>query len=156
MGMSPDAGEKAARVTYNHESLIGVADGVLEDIAKGISLFQASDDERGTLQPVQSTTGSPSGSKPVSGSHDQTLRLRDSFTGEARCAFKGHSNGVCSVAFSPDGKLLASGSSDDTVRLWDSATGEAHSMLKNHNSGVCSVAFSPDGSWQHRDPVMGQ
>jgi WD40 repeat protein len=33
--------------------------------------------------------------------------------------FKGHKDGINSVAFSPDEKYIVSGSDDNTVLLWD-------------------------------------
>ena len=38
--------------------------------------------------------------------------------------FKGHTEGVTSVAFSPDGTKVASGSNDNTIRMWGAMTGE--------------------------------
>jgi len=58
---------------------------------------------------------------------------------------RGHSGGVCCVAFSLDGKRMASGSFDKTIKLWDTATGTELLALKGHSGWVRCVAFSPDG-----------
>ena len=65
---------------------------------------------------------------------DETVRLWDAVTGAALQMFKGHSNGVWSVAFSPDGKVVVSGSEDNMVRLWDTVTGAALQTLKGHSN----------------------
>jgi hypothetical protein len=62
----------------------------------------------GHSERVRSVAFSPDGSRIVSGSHDQTIRLLDAETGDTICKpFMGHSNDVTSVAFSPDGSRLA-------------------------------------------------
>jgi WD40 repeat protein/serine/threonine protein kinase/class 3 adenylate cyclase len=58
---------------------------------------------------------------------------------------KGHSEGVCSVAFSPDGRRIATASYDATAKLWDAQTGDELLTLKGHDGPVKSVAFSSDG-----------
>ena len=66
---------------------------------------------------------SPDGSRVVSGSEDNTVRIWNVATGESEAELKGHSGRVSSVVFSPDGSHVVSGSEDNTVRIWTIATG---------------------------------
>ncbi|KIM74988.1 hypothetical protein PILCRDRAFT_79445 [Piloderma croceum F 1598] len=60
--------------------------------------------------------------------------------------FRGHYDGVTSVAFSPNGGQVVSGSFDKTICVWDVETGQTVvGPLKGHADSVESVAFSPDG-----------
>ena len=45
------------------------------------------------------------------------------------CTLRGHSEGVCAVAFSADGKRIVSGSHDHLVKIWDAASGGKVSSL---------------------------
>jgi WD40 repeat protein len=58
--------------------------------------------------------------------------------------FRGHTEGVDSLAFSPDSSELASASRDRTVRLWNLGTGESRT-LRGHESWLTRVTYSPDG-----------
>jgi WD40 repeat protein len=82
----------------------------------------------------------------VSVSRDNTLRLWDAVSGAHLNNLKGHSDGICSVAFSPDGTHIVSGSFDNTLRLWDAVRGAHLNTLKGHSSWIHSVGFSPDGT----------
>lgn len=88
---------------------------------------------------------SPDGRSLASASHDQTVRLWDTETGQCLHVLREHTDRVRSVAFSPDGQRLASGCEDQTIRLWDVRTGQCLSVLQGHTSWVYTVAFSPDG-----------
>jgi WD40 repeat protein len=61
---------------------------------------------------------SPDGTKLVSASADQTVRVWDVATGECVQTLQGHTDAVRSAGFSPDGTNLVSASSDTTVRMW--------------------------------------
>jgi WD40 repeat protein len=88
---------------------------------------------------------SPDSKVVASGSRDQTARLWDAPTGDARAVLIGHSHEVTSVVFSLDGQVVASGSRDRTVRLWDTQTGDNRAVLTGHSHEITSVVFSPNG-----------
>ena len=79
---------------------------------------------------VLSVIFSPDGSRIVSGSADNTVRIWNAVTGESEAELRGHSSGVTSVAFSPDGSRLVSGSNDMTVRIWNVVTGESEGSFR--------------------------
>jgi len=85
---------------------------------------------------------SPHGSRIVTGSNDETIRIWDAETGAVVGeALKGHTRSVRSVAYSPDGRYITSGSEDSTIRIWDAETGAAvGNPLEGHSSAVRSVA----------------
>jgi WD40 repeat protein len=97
---------------------------------------------------VTSVAFSPDGTRLLSGSSDNTLRLWDTKTGkQIGEPLQGHTAAVTSVAFSPDGTRLLSGSDDMTLRLWNADTGlSIGKPLEGHISKVTAVAFSPDGT----------
>ncbi|MBD2126542.1 hypothetical protein NDI39_05220 [Microcoleus sp. ZQ-A2] len=78
---------------------------------------------------VVSVMFSPDGTRLISGSHDQTVRLWEVSTGEWLKVLQGHDNWVWSVAFSPDGHSIASASQDETIKLWDAKTGDCLKTL---------------------------
>ncbi len=97
---------------------------------------------------MTSVAFSPDGTRIVSGSADNTVRLWDAATGQPiGQPMTGHTGAVSSVAFSPDGTRIVSGSGDKTVRVWDADTGQPiGEPLTGHTDTVTSVAFSPDGT----------
>jgi WD40 repeat protein len=95
---------------------------------------------------VLSVAFSPDGTRIVSGSNDQTVRVWDADSGTELRTLKGHTSLVQSVGFSPDGTRIVSGSDDETVRVWDADSGSELRTLEGHTNWVHSVAFSPDGT----------
>jgi hypothetical protein len=111
-------------------------------------LWQASK-ERPTLSGhanrVWSVAFALDGKTLASASWDQTVKLWDVASGQAKQTLSGHTGYVYSVAFASDGKTLASASSDQTVKLWDVASGQVKQTLSGHADRVLSVAFASDG-----------
>lgn len=119
----------------------------LRDVATGTTLrtFGAK------LSSVVAVTLSPDGSRIISGSNDNSLRLWDAATGRL-LRTSSVSDSVVSVAFSPDGSKIASasaGSEDpprpDKLELWDAATGKLLRNFSGDLNAVILVKFSPDG-----------
>ena len=100
----------------------------------------------GHTDSVSSVAFSPDGSRIVSGSHDNTLKVWDAASGAELATLTGHWSWVRAVAFSPDGRRIVSGSGDKTLKVWDAATGVELATLTGHTDWVQAVAFSPDGS----------
>src|SRR5262249_55662045 len=95
--------------------------------------------------PVLSLALSPDGSRALSGSDDETIRLWDLQTGQEVGCFRGHEGTVRGLAFSPDGSRALSGGDDHTVRLWDVASRKQLRCFPGHTDRVRGIAFSPDG-----------
>ena len=74
---------------------------------------------------VQSVAYPSYGSRIVSGSKDETIRVWNAESGEhVGEPILGHEGDVSSVGFSSDGKQILSGSEDNTARVWDAVNGK--------------------------------
>jgi WD40 repeat protein/serine/threonine protein kinase len=102
---------------------------------------------------VHSIAWNSEGTRIVSGSSDETVRLWNAQTGDIELILTGHERKVSSVAWSPDGTRIVSGSFDKTIRVWDSITGECLKVLRGHSGPVTSLALDSlgqhviSGSW---------
>ena len=101
----------------------------------------------GAMTSVEAIALSSDGSRIVSGSWDDSVRVFDANSGKNLLTLFGHEGIVEAVGFSPDGSRIVSGSWDNTARIWDAHSGELLLTLEGHTGGrVTSVAFSPDGN----------
>ena len=74
---------------------------------------------------VQSVAYPSYGSRIVSGSKDETIRVWNAESGEhVGEPILGHEGDVSSVGFSSHGKQILSGSEDNTARVWDAVNGK--------------------------------
>ena len=108
-------------------SLIAVFTSLFEGFeklnAQDVSKFKCLKTLKGHSEWVLSVAYSPDGTKIISGSRDNTIKIWDANTGECLKTLEGHSNRVLSVAYSPDGTKIISGSGDKTIKIWDANTG---------------------------------
>jgi WD40 repeat protein len=93
---------------------------------------------------INSVAFSSDGTRGVSGSEDQTVKIWDA-TGRLK-TLKGHRESVFSAAFSSNGMRVVSGSDDNTVKIWDINSCTCVRTLQGHIKYVNSVAFSLDST----------
>ena len=93
---------------------------------------------------VDAVSFSPDGTLLLSGSSDDTAKLRDAKSFKILATLKGHTDSVLGVAFSPDGKFAATASADHSAKLWDLA-GKLVRTFSGHTDSINGLAFSPDG-----------
>jgi WD40 repeat protein/serine/threonine protein kinase len=92
---------------------------------------------------VSSVSFSPDGTRILTSSDDDTVRLWDASSGTSLLKLDVSANGA---KFSPDGTRVLTGGEDQTARLWDARSGAPLLELKGHTGAVMGVAFSPDGT----------
>jgi WD40 repeat protein len=95
---------------------------------------------------VRSVSFSPDGTRIVSGSFDNTVRVWDAQSGAELLRLRGHGDRVTEVRYSPDGTRIVSGAYDRTVRVWDALSGAELLCLYGHEGRVSCVNYSPDGT----------
>jgi WD40 repeat protein len=103
---------------------------------------------KGHKEEVFGVVITPDGTKIVSGSEDETIKVWDLESYKCSATFKIPS-AVWGVAVTPDGKITVCGcgSHDNTLRVVDLQNGECFSTLKGHTKsiGPWAVAVMPDG-----------
>lgn len=99
----------------------------------------------GHTETITSVTLSPDGTRLLSASADDTVRLWDAKTGKLLETMRGHNKDVRSVSFLADGKRALSTSDDQTIRLWDVKTGRVLRQFTGHTDVVTAACATPDG-----------
>ncbi|MEL6148605.1 MAG: WD40 repeat domain-containing protein, partial [Chloroflexota bacterium] len=113
----------------------------------GLVRFFETEDERTAHDNVVSALAfSPDGTQMATASHDRTVRLWNTQSGELIITLEGHSGRVLSADFSRDGALLATGDANNVILVWDVGNGQVQKRLEGHNGRINDVAFAPDGS----------
>jgi WD40 repeat protein/serine/threonine protein kinase len=100
--------------------------------------------------PVRTVAFSQDGSRIISGSQDNTIRLWDSEGGQLLKSFRGHDGAVRTVAFAESDQVILSGSHDNSIRKWNISEYEEirvlqGQVLEGHVDAILSAGFSPDG-----------
>jgi WD40 repeat protein len=98
----------------------------------------------GHTSEVKSVTWSHDGSKILSGSDDDTVKIWDGMTGELLNTLEGHSDSVLSVAWNHDDSKIASASGDGTIKIWDGVTCELLMTLEAPFSYLRLVSWNHD------------
>ena len=84
---------------------------------------------------VTAVAYSPDGSRIVSGSNDNTIRVWDSHAGTPIGEpMKGHDDVINGVAYSQDGNTIISASENKTIRFWNVADGTPTGALRRGES----------------------
>ena len=95
---------------------------------------------------VRALAVAPDGSWLASASNDDTVRIWDPDTGQARHTLTGHTSSVRALAVGPDGRWLASASDDRTVRIWNTATGLCQHVLTHRSARTSGHSRNPESS----------
>ena len=135
MTLSPDGAQIATGEGYSRSGRVK-----LWDVATGKKIATLSGHTRGVL----SVAFSPDGTKIVSGSRDNTIKVWDVSNHTAITTLE-HAQ-FYTVAISDDKTMLASMSGDKQIKLWNVATGQNIATLEGHSDRVRSLVFSPDGT----------
>ncbi|MCX6305314.1 MAG: TIR domain-containing protein [Bacteroidetes bacterium] len=82
------------------------------------------------------------GTRTLTCSNDETVRLWDLKNGKCLGVFKGHKDIVTDVSWGVDPRHALSCSKDHTVRLWDVETRRCLSVLEGHTDSVDNLSWS--------------
>lgn len=99
----------------------------------------------GHTRSVEDIAISSDGSKIVSASYDNTLKVWETETGKELITLTGHNDLVEACTFSLDGKLIVSAARDKSLRIWDAKTGLEIQKLIGHKNDVTDCVFFLDG-----------
>ncbi len=84
----------------------------------------------------------PDGRRLATASHDQTVKVWDTQTGECLVTLQGNDQ-MWTVLWMPDRRTLASTSSEGLLQLWDTETGKCLRVIRAHNSTIWALISHP-------------
>jgi WD40 repeat protein len=93
---------------------------------------------------VRAVSVTADGTRVISGSDDNTVKVWNLETGEEQFTLLGHSSFVRAVSVTADGTRVISGSWDNTVKVWNLETGEEIATFIG-DSSFSSCAVAPNG-----------
>lgn len=96
--------------------------------------------------PVYSVVITKDGSKIVSCSTDQSVRIFDGTNGQQRFQLTGHQGAVHALAMAPDESFVVSSGADGTLRMWDIVGGRALRQIAKLDETQYAIAIHPDGN----------
>ena len=94
----------------------------------------------GHAGPVTSLAFSADGTRIVSASADHSLRVWDTYEGEAIGELLGHDAAVSACAAADSGHLFASASADGSLRLWDPERAGGQRRLEGHGDPIAALS----------------
>ncbi len=83
----------------------------------------------------------------ATGDRTGIIRIWDSYTGQEKYQFEGHSGEITSLQFSENGEKMVSGSSDGTIKIWDLVQGKELYLLKKHAYAINAAVMTYDGKY---------
>jgi eukaryotic-like serine/threonine-protein kinase len=95
---------------------------------------------------VHGVAYSRDGTRIVTASRDNTLRIWDARTGVQLAVISGERLRFRSAVYSPDGGHIATTSEDATVRIWDALSGDPVAVFSGRGTLPISATYSPDGT----------
>ncbi|BAU12409.1 WD-40 repeat protein [Leptolyngbya sp. NIES-3755] len=84
----------------------------------------------------------PDGRRLATASHDQTLKVWDTHTGDCLITLQGNSP-MWTVLWLSDGRTLASTNSDGLLQVWDSETGQCVRVIRAHQVMIWALIAHP-------------
>ncbi|GAB4285087.1 MAG: hypothetical protein Fur0025_16370 [Oscillatoriaceae cyanobacterium] len=116
---------------------------------RGIGCLTPASSPSGTLKghtaPASALAFTPDGTRLISGSYDQTIKIWHLDTDKVD-TLPGHNTRIKSVAITSDGQTLASAAADG-INIWNLSTGELLYSLTEGVEGVNALVFTPDGQF---------
>lgn len=87
---------------------------------------------------------SPDGKKIITPLHNNTVEIRDAFTGKKLYSLVGHTEMISAARFSPNGKMIITTSADSTAKIWNAENGHLLNKLSGHSDVIVDARFSFD------------